>query len=51
MQHKALEADYAMRGGIASVRVRKAMLIYTLAQLQIERNDEVVSPRLQLLPD
>lgn len=34
-QRRALEADYAMRDGVASVRVRKAMLIYTLAQLRV----------------
>lgn len=35
VQRKAIEHDYAMSGGITALKVRKAMLIYTLAYLRL----------------
>jgi WYL domain len=35
VQRKAIEHDYAMKGGIATLKVRKAMLAYTLAYLRL----------------
>jgi hypothetical protein len=35
MQCKAIEHDYAMKDGVATLRVRKAMLHYTLVYLNL----------------
>ena len=48
-QRRALEADYSMRNGFTSIRVRKAMLIYTLAHLRIEKDGDIIPERLQLV--
>jgi len=49
IQRRSLEADYAMKGGVALVRVRKAMLIYTLAQLRVTKKGDEIPERLELV--
>ncbi|MDO8544486.1 MAG: WYL domain-containing protein [Opitutaceae bacterium] len=49
VQREALERDFAMRDGVASVRVRKAMLLYTLVYLGLAEPDPVSKRRLALV--
>lgn len=52
VQRKAIERDYAMRDGCALLRVRKAMLEYTLAYLRLLPESSAVDQRhLEMIKD
>jgi hypothetical protein len=48
IQRAALERDFGMRHGVASVRVRKAMLFYTLAYFGLTEPGAAPTKRLEL---
>jgi len=49
VQREALERDFAMKEGVAVVRVRKAMLLYTLVYLGLDNSGTVPVRRLELV--
>jgi hypothetical protein len=49
VQRKAIEHDYAMKGGIAAFKVRKAMLAYTLAYLRLTPEPTDLTRHLELV--
>lgn len=51
VQRKAIEHDYAMKNGSATLRVRKAMLGYTLAYLGLLPQSQDVARHLELVHD
>lgn len=49
VQREALERDFAMKEGVAVVRVRKAMLLYTLVYLGLDNSGTAPVRRLDLV--
>ena len=49
IQRAAIERDFAIEDGVASFRVRKAMLLYTLVHLGLETSENQPVRRLELV--
>jgi len=47
VQRQAVERDFAMENGVGQIRVRRAMLLYTLAYLGLSQSTHPCSPLLE----